>query len=158
VDYKVGLFDWFKRNQKQPELYESFSAWLDKHLSRDLPDEIVAINFNLYDGLLVDAAGKPMEGSESYDIELVGCVRFDENDNDWACNEVFNTNEGLFRICKKSVPHSNDIPFWEQELPFFSALATRYLNEGKYADKLKSFTAVAIGHVNGDLVVLHRSE
>ena len=154
----MGLFDRFKRSQKHTGIYESFSTWLDKHLSRDLPDGIVGINFNLYDGFLVDAAGKPMKDLESYDVELVGCNRFDENDSDWAYHEVFNTREDLFRISKKSVPHSNDIPFLEQELSFFTTLATRYLNEGKYADKLKSFTAIAIGHVSGDLVVLHRNK
>jgi len=152
----MGLFDKFKNRMKQPELYVSFSSWLDKHLSQDLPDGIVAINFNLYDGIRADAEGKPIKGSETYDIELVGCDRFDENDADWACYEVFTTREDLLFIPKRLVPHSDEIPFWEQELPFFSALVVRYLNEGKYATKLKQYKAVSVGHVGGNLAILHR--
>jgi len=137
------------------KLYESFSAWLDRHLSKTLPDGIVAINFNLYDGILLNDNDEPKESSETYDIELVGCITFDENDEDWACHEVFNTREDLFFIPKELVPHSDDIPFWEKELPFLTALVTRYLNEGQYADRLKSFTAVGMGHVNGNLEILH---
>ena len=134
------------------ELFVEFSNWLDKHLSKRLPIEVIAINFNLYDGY------DDSDNTYTYDIQLIGCDRFDEEDDDWACYDIFTTGEDVFSIPEEHVPHNDNIPFWDLELPFLCELAKRYLNEGKYADKLKNYTAVAIGHVSGELVILHRKQ
>lgn len=121
------------------EHYISFSKWLDKHLSKDLPNDIVAVNFNLYEG-----------AKQTYDIELVGCDTFEESNSDWACDEVFTKREDLFLI-----PRTGDIAHWEQGLSFMTLLVKKYLCEGKYANKLKSYTAVGIGFVDGDIEILY---
>ena len=124
------------------EIYTDFSNWLDKQLSKELPNNVVAVNFNLY------------EGSENtFDIELIGCDSFDEDDGDWACDEVFSTREDLFYITR-----TGDIAQWEQGLLFITTLVEKYLRKGKYADKLKGFTAVGISFVDGDIDILHRSK
>ena len=124
------------------EAYIDFSNWLDKHLSKGLPNGIVAINFNLY------------EGSEyTYDLELVGCSSFDVNNENWVCDEVFTTREDLFFI-----PRAKDIAQWDQGLSFITALVEKYLNEGRYAENLKSYSAVGIGFVDGKIDILHRSK
>jgi len=119
-----------------------FSSWLDKHLSKDLPVGIVAINFNLYEG-----------AEQTYDVEFVGCCSFDENNEDWACDEVFTTKDDLFFI-----PQTDDIAQWKQGLSFAVTLVRKYLAEGKYADKLKSYKAVCVGFVDGNIEIIHRTK
>ena len=121
------------------KFYDSFSKWLDKYLSKDLPNGIVAVNINLYEG-----------SKKTYDVELVGCGSFDENDEDWACDEVFTTREDLFFI-----PRTDDIVNWEQGISFITTLVEEYLLKGKYASKLKSYKAVGIGFVDGNIDILH---
>lgn len=123
------------------EIYDDFSKWLDKHLSEDLPSDIAAVNFNLYEG-----------SEQTYDVELVGCVTFDESDGDWACDAIFSTEEDLFFVSR-----TEDIAQWEQGLSFITALLEKYLNEGNYSDKLKNYLAVGIGFVDGDINILYRS-
>lgn len=124
------------------DVYTEFSGWLNKQLSRELPDNVVAINFNLYEGL-----------KNVYEIELVGCDSFDKENSDWACDEVFTTREDLFLISR-----TEEIAHWEQGLSFISTLIEKYLRVGEYASKLKSFRAVSIGFVDGDLDILYCSE
>jgi hypothetical protein len=124
------------------ETYAQFSNWLDRHLANDLPKDIVAVNFNLY------------EGAEStYDVELVGCNSFDEGDSDWACDEVYTTRDDLFYIQRTS-----GIKDWKKGLKLVAKLVKLYLKKGKYADKLKSCAAVAIGFVDGNIKILYRSK
>lgn len=151
----MGLFDKLKRNRDQSKLqkyiatpdaktdiYIDFSKWLDKHLSKNLPDDIIAVNFNLYEG-----------SNQTYDVQFVGCNRFDEEDDDWVCDEVYTTEEDVFFI-----PRPRDIAEWKQGLEFITELTEKYLREGKYMDKLKSYTAVCIGFVDGDIDVLYRTK
>jgi len=121
------------------EIYVHFSNWLNKYLSKGLPNNITAVNFNLYEG-----------SEQTYDVEFVGCSLFDEDDSDWVCNEVFTTRDDLFFI-----PRTEDFLYWEQGLSFITSLVTKYLVEGKYADKLKRYTAVGIGFVDGDIYILY---
>ena len=133
----MGLFDKLKRNLKQAD----FSSWLDKHLSCDLSDGIVAVNFNLYDG-----------ENQTYDVEFVGCGSFDENDEDWACDEVFTTRGDLFSITQA------DNTNWQYGLSSTIALVKNYLDEGKYADKLKSYKAVGVGFVGGNIKIVYHTK
>ena len=82
----MGLFDKLKRNQKQSD----FSTWLDKHLSNDLPVGIVAVNINLYEG-----------AEQTYDVELIGCSSFDENDEERVCDEKISAIYFLYFLCNR---------------------------------------------------------
>ena len=124
------------------EIYTDFADWLDKHMEDDLPEDIVAFNFNLYEG-----------SANTYDVELVGCGSYDEEDDGWVCDEVFDTRDDWFVI-----PRTNGVAQGEQGLSFASALVERYLREGKYAAELKNYTAVGIGLHEGDIEILHRAE
>ena len=134
----MSLFDKVKRTPKQA----AFSNWLDKHLAKNFPDGVIAINFNLYEGV-----------DQTYDVEIVGCGSFDENDEDWACDVVFTTGDDLFYIAK-----TDDVAKWEQALLFVAALVKKYLVEGTYADKLKRYKAVGAGFVDGNIEILYRAE
>lgn len=126
-------------------LFSDFSDWLDKHLAENLSNDIVAVNFNLYEGL---------EGSNSvYFIELIGCDKFEEGTDDWACDGIFSTDNDIFIISK-----SEDIIHWEQGMSFISGLIKRYLIEGTYANKLKNYIAIGVGFVDGNIDIIHHAE
>lgn len=124
----MGLVNKLKETKNNRE----FCDWLDNILQGELSDEIKAINFNLYE-----------DENDRWSIEMVGTSEFDENDEDWACYEVFTTRDDPFIIVRKSD--------WETIETFFIGLVKKYLADGKYAYKLKQYQAVGIGFVDGDL-------
>jgi hypothetical protein len=121
--------------------YENFSKWLDSHL-KQLPSDVVAVNFNLYEGL-----------NQTYDIQLIGTDTFDEEDDDWACEEIFSTEEDLFCI-----PRTEDIEDWEDGLSFITKMIQNYLENGKYVNVLRELHAVGVGFVDGDIEILHHAK
>ena len=81
----MGLLDKLNKS-KDLLLYDEFESWMNNVFQNDISDEVCAINFNIYE----DADGR-------WSLEVVGTSSFDENDEDWACDEVtdFNTREIL---------------------------------------------------------------
>lgn len=120
---------------------EDFSKWLDSNLEQ-LPPDIVAVNFNLYEG-----------SNDTYDIQLIGTDTFDEEDEDWACEEIFTTGEDIFLM-----PRTDDIEDWEDALDFITKMVRKYLEDGKYANMLKGLQAVGIGFVDGEIEILHQAK
>jgi hypothetical protein len=91
-EFRIGGIDvWHNdlnsKNWSKNYNYDSFSKWIDKHLREDLPDDVVSINFNLYEG-----------ADNTYDIEIIGSDEFDEDNSDWVCSEVFTTRDDMFYI------------------------------------------------------------
>ena len=78
-------------------MYDSFEKWLDETLAADIPQEAVALNFNIYE-----------DGDNLWSVELVATDRFDPIDPDWACDEVFAARENPFE--------------WEEETPWLDIL------------------------------------
>ncbi len=116
-------------------MYETFEQWLNDTLSQSIPEAVKAYCFNIYD-----------DGDNTWSVELVGCSRFDENDADWACDEVFD---------------NRDEPFaWEEEADYdhifagVKVMIFQYLQDGDHADVLKNSQGVAVGFVDGDLELL----
>jgi len=114
---------------------KEFNEWLDNILAKIdiLP---VAWNFNLY------------EENEVYTVEIVGTNSFDENEEDWACNEIF-TSRGTYKnfyLIKDS---------WEKGLQYTIGFVKNYIKKGKYRNKLLETSAVACGFVGGDLEMLY---
>jgi len=118
-----------------------FFAWLDSNIEQ-LPTEVVAVNFNLYEGV-----------NQTYDIQLIGTDIFDEADYDWACEEIFTTGENVFRITR-----TNDIEDWKDGLSFIIEMINKYFENGIHANVLKQLRAVGVGFVDGDIEILHQSE
>lgn len=116
---------------------EEFAKWLDNVLAEDLPDETVAVCFNVYE-----------DGGDDWSMQLIAAAYFDEDDEDWACDEVFSTGEDLFRWQEKSK--------WNEALKTANKLISDYLESGRYADILKRFDAVACGFVDGDIQILYK--
>ena len=117
-------------------LFEKFADWLDAVPINNLPENAAAINFNIYE-----------EIDSNWSVQLIASERFDPDDEDWACDEIFTTGEELFRWQQESE--------WEEILEVVKELVGKYLDVGKYAENLKKYRAVAVGFVDGNLEILY---
>lgn len=120
-----------------PRLAADFAKWLDLMLSRKLPSDVRAFNFNLYEGV-----------AHTWDVELVGAAFFDPGNPDWACDTIFSYPELFFM--------SHDVvgDQWEQGLAAAIELVATYLRGGRYRHVLRESLAVGVGFVDGDLTIL----
>lgn len=115
---------------------EEFKVWVEKYLV-DLPEDAVAINFNLY------------EGEEAYSVQLIAADEFDEEDEDWACEEIFSTEDDLFVI-----PMTEDIEEWEDALFYIKSLIEEYLKVSSCRDILENLEGIGVGFVDGNIELL----
>ena len=118
-------------------MYNEVANWLNNVINQDIPEEVVAFCFNLYE-----------DGNNAWSMELVGTERFDVDDEDWPCDEVtdFGTREGLLAWNKDSE--------WDVVLEEMSTVLRQYLENGDYAHILKSKEGIGIGFVDGDVAIL----
>jgi len=124
--------------EEEKVINKPVSNWIDDILNTDIPDNVVAFCFNLYD-----------DGCGEWSMELIGSSRFDLKDEDWPCDEIthFDSRKNLYK--------------WEMECSWEEALAyivnglKEYLANGKYADVLKSRSGVGVGFVDGSLEILY---
>ena len=65
---------------------QSFISWLDRILTSPLPEEIIAVNFNLYD-----------DGDSCWSMEFIGTGSFDADNPDWAWEQVFTFRDNTLR-------------------------------------------------------------
>jgi hypothetical protein len=114
-----------------------FAAWLDAALSRPMPPDVRAFNFNLYEGV-----------RGTWDIELIGAPTFDPGDPDWACDENFSYPE-LFFMRRDEVGDQ-----WEQALAMAIDLVSTYLRGGNHRHVLRTALGVGVGFVDGELSIL----
>lgn len=146
---KIGLlffciiiaFDGFPQTIKKKEmdiqtnkLKEVIKNWIiniDK--TEELPLDIVALSFNLY---------------EPYSIELVGSARFNEEDEDWACDEDF---EPVQRRCPGF--ELSDNLEWQEVLEIVVATLKNLIKE---LPDLRLFKVehIAVGFVDGSLTII----
>lgn len=123
--------------KEEENIIPPISDWIDSILNTDIPDDVKAFCFNLYE-----------EGNGSWSMELVGAGRFDPKDEDWPCDEV--TDFGS----------SNNSYKWEMEVSWKEALAyvvkelKTYLKSGKYAELLKLKNGVGVGFVDGNIEII----
>ena len=118
-------------------MYDLLVEWIDEALEQEIPEGVVAACFNIYE-----------DGDNSWSMELVGCSSFEPDDDDWACDEVsdFETRDNPF-----TWSFEGD---WEAVLVDIGAKLTKYLETDTNADKLNKLSGVAVGFVDGDLVIL----
>ena len=108
-----------------------FQTWLEKQLEKPIPTEVVAFNFNLYE-----------EDETEFDVQIVGCPSYDADDSDWACNDIFSSEEDLFHFTATD---------WETALEDFQAILENYLASG-VKNALTDSKYIAMGFVDGDLI------
>ena len=77
-------------------------------------------------------------------------VTFDENNDDWACDEItdFSTRGNPFSWQEDTT--------WEEVLPIVKRLIQGYLESGNHSDKLGNLSGIACGFVDGDLELIYR--
>lgn len=130
----MSIWNIFKKKENGLT-YHQFENWLDAAMNRSIPAEVVAFCFNLYED-----AGK------KWTLELIGASSFDENDSDWACDEVFTTRDYPLTWHEDSE--------WKLVLGKSEQIIKEYLEKGIYRKELKGRQGLAIGFVDGDLVLL----
>ncbi len=123
------------------EIYIEFEKWLSKLLENDMPDNTAAYNFNIYE-----------EEDETYGVQLIASDEFSEDDDDWACSEIWSSEEEIFYIDHSDEKDADR----ERGLEFISQLISDYLEKGEKADKLKAVKAVGAGFVDGELKILYK--
>ncbi len=113
----------------------NFSEWIDNIL-KDFNLEATAFCFNIY------------ENAKDFSVEFVATGSFDEDDEDWACDEIFASRE-----------LNNELHFvaknWKDAFKIVKVAAENYLATGTYSEKLKAGKAVACGFVDGDLEIIY---
>ena len=115
--------------------YIKFATWLDSVLQMNIPSDVVAFCFNLYE-----------DADKKWTLELIGASSFDKDNSDWACDEVFTTRENPLSW--------NDKKEWKEVLNESEAIIKEYLKKGKYRKELKERRGLAVGFVDGDLILL----
>ena len=125
----------FHRNFKS-----SFYKWVNESLSKKLPEGIEGFSFNL------------IENCGDFSIELVGTASFDEDDQDWACDEIFEPNRRAI-----SIPEKYSGLQWEVCLDNMQTLLIDYMKSNeKGALVLQRAEGIGIGFVDGDLIVVKK--
>lgn len=113
------------------------SDWIDRVLNTDIPDDVVAFCFNLYE-----------DGNGVWSMELIGSSRFDPEDSDWPCDEITDFNS-------RNNPYEWEMDCsWEDILAYMVGELKDYFANGKCAELLKSRSGVGVGFVDGDIEIL----
>lgn len=121
---------------------QEFENWLDGGLNGNLPINIKAYSFNLFEPAL--------EEGVKFGIELIGAGEFYPHDPDWACDEVWEPKQRRLLI---PIEYSGEN--WEYCLDAMQKLVVKTLSQdNKITKKLKDSSGVGIGFVDGDLNVV----
>lgn len=119
------------------EIYNGFAEWLDTLLeNNDMPAETKAFNFNIYE-----------EEDEVFSVQLIASDSFSPADDEWACCEIWSSEEELFFV---SLSDEND-----KSRETFQKLVSDMILEyiGTSGEVLGS-VPVGIGFVDGDLNII----
>lgn len=93
-----------------------------------------------------------IESCGDFSIELVGTASFDEDDQDWACDEIFEPNRRAI-----SIPEKYSGLQWEICLDNMQTLLIDYMKSNeKGALVLQRAEGIGIGFVDGDLIVVKK--
>lgn len=117
---------------------KDIEKWIDNLFENTIPDEVVAIAFNLYE-----------DGKNEWSIEMVGSNIFDEKDPDWACKEVFDARDSTLSWVQNAT--------WEEILKETISKIQKYIEAGKYAERIKSYAGVGVGFVDGDITIVYKN-
>ena len=115
----------------------NIETWIDSIFKNTIPDEVVAIAFNLYE-----------EENNQWSIEMIGSSSFDVEDSDWACDEIFDTRDHMLSWTQDAA--------WEEILQEAVEKIQRYTEAGTYAEQMKAYSGIGVGFVDGDLIIVHQ--
>ena len=112
-----------------------FKKWLDS-LLEEIPDGLVAFNLNLYE----------TDDENLFDAQLVGCNQYDLEDEDWACDVAYSSEENIL---------SFEAEDWEKALEIALDEMKAYLDSAEDGNKIKKAEYVTAGFVDGNLEVVY---
>lgn len=128
------------------EIYIKFENWLDNLLeNNDMPADTKAFNFNLYE---------ESEGEYVYGVQIIASDRFDPDDDNWACYEVWSSEEDIFCVSAAD----EDDKSWQAFQKFISGIVVDYLENGKYKNILLNSKGIGIGFVDGEIDIIFKAE
>lgn len=130
-----GWFFKLIRKSQDEKTKEIIKKWLIKiNQTEKVPENIVALNFNLYEG--------------PYALDLIGSATYDESDEDWACNEDYIP--GLRRCPSLVIP---DDKSWEEVLKMVESILRDLIREMSDIELFK-VQHIAVGFVDGNLIII----
>lgn len=120
-------------------MYHDIELWINQLALTEIPENVAAFYFNLYDKC----------NDLDWEMELLGTSWFDLEDEDWGCDEVtdFESREAPF-LWQRAAN-------WDVVLDEVIAALKEYLENGKYADVLKSKEGVGVAFDDGDIHILY---
>lgn len=110
--------------------------WLDSVFKEGLPIEVRALYINL------------VECCSDLDVELFGVGYFDSNDEDWACEDIFQA--GNLEL-KNVMDNPND---WEKVLQDISIVISDYVDLNKDKRGISTVTRVGVGFGDSEIVLV----
>lgn len=123
-------------------IHPTLADWLEQALQAPLPEAVVGLSFNLSEGAAGDDAG--------FCIELVGTDRFDANDTDWPCDEIWAP-----PVREIELPFALTGQGWEACLAAVRAALLQALDTPCFGPRLTHQVAgIGLGFVDGDLGLL----
>ncbi len=118
---------------------EQFEDWLLQAFAFDVPEKIKAFSFNLFEPAFVEGV--------KFGVEVIGTSEFSPDDQDWACEEIWEPKHRQLNI-----PVSFSGESWEQCLVVIQSLIEVFLaKDNRAAIILKSRLGIGVGFVDGDL-------
>ena len=119
-----------------------FESWLTESLAEKVPESVKAFSFNLYEPAFINEV--------TFGIELIGAETFDENDEDWACEEIWEPQKRGINI--PTIYSGKD---WEACLEKVKVLLEKKLTSNSTTiQKLKSREGIGIGFVDGNIEII----
>ena len=112
----------------------NFKKWIEKQPIDSLLSQIIAVNFNLYE----------TDNDELFHAQLVACNFYDADDDDWACNPIYSSQEDIYEF---------EAEDWETALNIFKELVLSYLKENEEAP-INKIATITVGFVDGDIELI----
>lgn len=119
-----------------PELSQSFNAWLDRIVTECPTNQIGAYGFLLY------------EHEDSFAVQLVGSTRYVVSDPFAVREQVYSSGEDLVELPRSVVGDE-----WPDGLEAAKGLIAAYLENGQQRVRFTG-SVVAVGFVDGDIEII----
>lgn len=134
----IILFPWivligikfFITDKKEEAIKARLYVWLDSCFNEMIADEVIALNFNLYE-----------KKNNNWTIELIGCTKFDESNTRWTLDDSYRLSSELFEF---NLNYS-----WEEIEYLLINMIKGYFVDLKKMDELKRYKAITIGFNDG---------
>lgn len=136
----MKLYKNIRNKYIEEKQYNKFDAWLNDILCENIFPNVAAYYFCLHEGL-------PDDFSNIFHLQLIGTDIFDEEDEDWACSEIYYSRPNYCEII--------GVKDWENAQEVCVFIVSKYLKNGKYANRLKASQGVGVGFCNGNIEIVY---